>query len=167
MKISIIVAKAINNVIGNDNKLLWHLNADMKYFKGLTTGHNIIMGRKTYDSIGKALPNRNNIVISRNEHFKADGCYVVKNLQEAIEFAKKNKFSETDDELFVIGGGQIYKEAMPITDKIYLTEVKQSFVGDAFFPEINTEKWQEISRVSHQKDEKNEYDFDFVELTSN
>lgn len=160
--ISIIVATAENGVIGKDNQLLWKLSADLKQFRILTTGHSIIMGRKTFDSIGRALPNRTNIVISRQKDLTLpEGVFKVNSLEKAIEFAKSQAGNE---EIFIIGGGNIYEQALTLTDKIYLTEVKASIEGDAFFPSIDTNDWKEIARISHQKDDKNEYDFDFVEL---
>ena len=160
--ISIIVATAQNNVIGKDNQLLWKLSADMKQFKFLTTGHSVIMGRKTFESIARALPNRTNIVISRQHNFVLPESVLQANsLENAIEMAQNEAGSE---EIFIIGGGNIYKQSLHITDKIYLTEVKASLEGDAFFPKLDAAEWTEISRISHLKDEKNEYDFDFVEL---
>ena len=160
--ISIIVATAENGVIGKDNQLLWKLSADLKQFRILTTGHSVIMGRKTFDSIGRPLPNRTNIVISRQKNLTLpEGIFKVNSLEKAIEFAKKQAGNE---EIFIIGGGNIYEQALTLTDKIYLTEVKASIEGDAFFPSIEKNKWKEIARISHSKDDKNEYDFDFVEL---
>lgn len=160
--ISIIVATAENGVIGKNNQMLWKLSTDFKFFKKLTTGHSVIMGRKTFESIGRPLPNRTNIVISRQKDFiLPDGVLKVNSLESAIEIVKNYAGNE---EIFIIGGGNVYEQALKITDKIYLTEVKASIEGDAFFPALDTHEWKEISRVSHQKDEKNEYDFDFVEL---
>lgn len=160
--ISIIVATAENGVIGKDNQLLWKLSADLKHFRILTTGHSVIMGRKTFDSIGRPLPNRSNIVISRQKDLTLpEGVFKVNSLEQAIEFAKKQAGNE---EIFIIGGGNIYEQALDLTDKIYLTEVKASIEGDAFFPKINKNDWEEIARISHQKDDKNEHDFNFVEL---
>ncbi|WP_435357269.1 dihydrofolate reductase [Emticicia sp. SJ17W-69] len=160
--ISIIVAKTSNSVIGKDNQLLWRLSADLKQFRILTTGHAVIMGRKTFESIGKALPNRTNIVISRQKNLDLPiGVFQAESLEKAIEMAKN---AEGNEEIFIIGGGNVYQQALDITDKIYLTEVQANMGGDAFFPELDKKKWKEISRVSHNKDEKNEYDFEFVEL---
>jgi dihydrofolate reductase len=160
--ISIIVATAENGVIGKDNQLLWKLSADLKQFRVLTTGHSVIMGRKTFDSIGRALPNRTNIVISRQKDLiLPEEVLKVNSLGTAIEIAKNHPGNE---EIFIIGGGNIYEQALEITDKIYLTEVKTSIDGDAYFAVLNPNEWKEISRISHQKDEKNEYNFDFVEL---
>lgn len=160
--ISIIVATAENSVIGKDNQLLWKLSADLKQFRVLTTGHSVIMGRKTFESIGRPLPNRTNIVISRQKDLiLPEGVLKVNSLEQAIEAAKKHAGNE---EIFIIGGGNVYAQALAITDKIYLTEVKASIEGDAFFPALDANEWKETARVLHQKDEKNEYDFDFVEL---
>jgi dihydrofolate reductase len=160
--ISIIVATAENGVIGKDNQLLWKLSADLKQFRILTTGHSVIMGRKTFESIGRPLPNRTNIVISRQKDLTLpEGVFKMNSLEKAIEFAQNQVGNE---EIFIIGGGNIYEQALDLTDKIYLTEVKASIEGDAFFPKIDMNDWKEISRISHSKDNKNEYDFDFVEL---
>ncbi|MFN8353402.1 MAG: dihydrofolate reductase [Spirosomataceae bacterium] len=175
--ISIVVAIAQNGTIGKNNQLLWHLPADLKHFKTITTGHTVVMGRKTYESIGRPLPNRTNIVISRNLDFKAEGCIVVRSLEEAIREVKgeSEKVKEGNLEntlhftlspftLFVIGGAEIYRQALPWVDKIYLTEVKAEIDGDAFFPVLRPDEWHEIARNSHKADEKNQYDYDFVEL---
>ncbi|MFC0184580.1 dihydrofolate reductase [Pseudarcicella hirudinis] len=160
MKLSIVVAVAENGVIGHENQLIWHLPKDLKIFKNLTTGHPIIMGRKTFDSIGKPLPNRTSIIVSRNKELAINGCIVVNSVEEAIEEAKKIE----EEEAFIIGGAELYKLSLPNVDKIYLSEVKHSFAGDTFFPEIDKTVWKEISRETYLKDEKNLYDFDFVEL---
>lgn len=135
MTISVIVAIAQNNVIGANNQLLWHISADLKRFKALTTGHTVIMGRKTYQSIGRPLPNRKNIVISRNASFIAEGCTVCTSLNEAI------KLCANETEVFIMGGGEIYRQALPLANKLYLTKVHGSYNGDTFFPEIDTNKW--------------------------
>ncbi len=137
--INIIVAVAENGVIGCHNRLIWHISEDLKRFKALTTGHPIIMGRKTYDSIGRPLPGRQNIVISRNPELKIEGCDVVGSLSEAIEIAQ-------GEEKFVIGGGEIYRQALPLCDRLYLTKVEQSPEGDTFFPEIDSSEWRECAR---------------------
>ncbi len=155
MIISIIVAVAENNVIGQGNKLIWHISEDLKRFKNLTTGHHILMGRKTFESIGKALPNRTNVVISRNKDFNAPGCIVVDSLQRALEISKD------DEEVFIVGGGEIYRQALPITDKIYLTKVEAQFEGDTFFPPINPDEWrfEAIDKTEPQRDGELEYSF--------
>lgn len=157
--IALVVAMAENRVIGKENKLIWHLPADLKHFKNLTTGHPIIMGRKTYESIGKPLPNRTNIIITRQADFEAEGCLIAHSLSEALMMAQ-----QMDAEIFVIGGAEIYKQALFLADTIYLTEVHHAFEGDTFFPEIDDLLWQETSREEHQADEKNPYAFAFVTL---
>lgn len=160
MQISLIVAAAQNGVIGRDNQLIWHLPEDLKQFRRMTTGHPIIMGRKTFESIGKPLPNRTSIVITRNHNWSFDGVVVVNSLVEAIEVARQTG----TDEAFVIGGAEIYRHALPIVDKIYLTEVKVNFEGDAYFEILNPTDWQEISRIHHTTDAKHAVAFDFVAL---
>lgn len=135
MIISIIVAVAENDVIGFDNHLLCHISEDLKRFKSLTVGHHVIMGRKTYESVGRPLPGRINIVITRQENYSIDGCLVAKSLDDALELANQ------DSEVFIIGGGEIYKLALPLTDKIYLTRIHAGFAGDTFFPELNLSEW--------------------------
>ncbi|MFN3848524.1 MAG: dihydrofolate reductase [Spirosomataceae bacterium] len=161
MNISIIVAVAKNGAIGKDNQLLWRLSDDLKQFRKLTTGHTIIMGRKTFDSIGKALPNRINIIISRQENLQIEGCHVVNSIEKAIELAKK---LEQNGEIFIIGGGNVYRQALGLTNKIYLTEVHAEIDGDTHF-EFNHSEWKEVNRISFEKNDKNEYDFDIIELT--
>ena len=158
MKVSLIVAVAENNVIGKNNQLAWHLPADLKLFKNLTTGHHIIMGRKTYESIGKPLPNRTSVVITRQDNYKADGYIVVKSLQEAI------KISKDDNEVFIIGGAEIFREAIPIVDRIYLTRIHHTFEGDTFFQEPDPNSWKEIKRTDFNPDEKNKYPYSFCIL---
>lgn len=160
MQISFIVAVAQNGVIGRDNQLIWHLPNDLKLFKKLTTGHPIMMGRKTFESIGKPLPNRTSIVITRNTDWHFEGVIVVTSVEEAIIAAQN-----TDaDEAFVIGGAEIYRLFAPYAHKIYLTEVRADFEGDAYFKIPQKDDWKEISRVSYLPDEKHAVGFDFVEL---
>jgi dihydrofolate reductase len=161
MDISIIVAVADKGVIGNDNQLLWRLSEDLKLFKKRTTGHAIIMGRKTFDSIGKPLPNRVNIVISRSKDLKIEGCTVVNSFEKAIDVANQ----QTDkNEIFIIGGEKIYTLAETIANKLYLTKVNATLEGDAFFDLKPYKNWTKVSSVSYKKDEKNEYDFDVLEM---
>ena len=141
--LSLIVAMSENRVIGVENRLPWHIPEDLKRFRKITTGHPIIMGRKTYESIGKPLPNRTNIVITRNRDYREEGVVTCFSLKEAIEWASRAPGS---DEVFVIGGGEIFKEALPIADRIYLTEVNWPFDGDAFFPEFNEKAFAEKNR---------------------
>lgn len=158
MKLSIIVAAATNGVIGHNNQLIWHLPEDLKMFKRRTTGHVIIMGRKTFESIGKPLPNRTTIIISRNPEYRVEGCITVGSLEEAIAQAQQIEPSEA----FVIGGAEIYRLALPLADIVYLTEVLQSFEGDAFFPSLEPTVWQEIERTDFEIDEKHAVPFSFV-----
>jgi dihydrofolate reductase len=158
MKLSLIVAVAENGVIGHNNQLIWHLPNDLKQFKRLTTGHSIIMGRKTFESIGKPLPNRTSIIISRNLDFQIDGCITVDSLENAILFAKQIE----DEEAFIIGGAEIYRLALPIVDKIYLTEVHHAYEGDTFFPVIDKTIWQETHREDFETDEKHLVKYSFV-----
>jgi len=158
MIISIVVAIAENNAIGKENKLLWHLPADLRHFKEVTTGHTIIMGRKTYDSVGKPLPNRRNIVITRKSGLKIPGVEVVHTLEEALILC------DEDEEVFIGGGAEIYKMAMSLTDKIYLTVVKGIFDADTFFPEIDANKWEETESISFEPDEKNSFGYTFSTL---
>jgi dihydrofolate reductase len=162
MKVSLIVAVAENGVIGKDNDLIWHLPKDMRFFKETTTGHHVIMGRKNFESIPerfRPLPNRTNVVITRQSDYQAEGCEVVNSLEAALELAQANG----DAEPFIIGGGQIYKLALEgdVVDKIYLTKVHQGFEGDTFFSELS-EEWKEVDRVEHQKDEKHCCDFSII-----
>jgi len=161
MKISIIVAYGDNRVIGADNKLLWHLSNDLKNFKKITLGHMIAMGRKTWESIGRALPGRTNAVISRNRDLKIQNVLVFHSLEEAVDFAEKKH----EEELFIIGGEQIYRLALPLADKIYLTRVHGAFKGDAYFPEIDPRQWNVISKISHPADENHAHDFDMMILS--
>jgi dihydrofolate reductase len=155
--LTLIVAAAENNAIGKDNKLIWHLSDDLKRFKNLTSGHHIIMGRKTFESFPKPLPNRTHIVITRQENYKVpEGIIVVNTLSDAIDAAK------SDSQPFVIGGGEIYKQALPLASKIELTRVHETFVADTFFPEIDTSIWKETAKTFHPKDEKNDFAFSFI-----
>jgi dihydrofolate reductase len=152
--VKIIVAMSKNRVIGNNNQLIWRLSSDLKRFKELTTGNAIVMGRKTYESIGKPLPNRRNIIITRNTDYSVDGCEIVSSLEEALLLTNNN--------CFIIGGGEIYKQSIEIADKIYLTLVNKEFEGDTTFPEIGKE-WAKISCKDFESDEKNEYSYSFIE----
>ncbi|MDA3779394.1 MAG: dihydrofolate reductase [Bacteroidales bacterium] len=156
--ISIIVAVAENNVIGKNNKLLWHIPRDMKHFKETTMGHHIISGRKTFESFGKPLPKRTNIIVTRNNNYTQEGCIIVNSLEDALDYAKN------DTEIFIIGGGEIYKQALNFADRIYLTKVHHSFDGDTFFPEINPNNWKETDRKKIDSDEKNKYPISIITL---
>lgn len=153
---TIVVAMGLNNEIGNDNQLLWHLPKDLKHFKETTSGHPIIMGRKTFESIGKPLPNRTNIVVSRKTNWFQEGILIVGSLKEAIKFAKK-----IDENIFVIGGGNIYEQTLDIADKIEVTRVKANLEADTFFPKIDEKIWQKTQETCQERDEKNEYDMCF------
>ena len=154
--ITIIAAIAENNALGKNNKLIWHLPADLKRFKQVTLNHHIIMGRKTYESLGKPLPNRTSIVISRNKNYKVEGCIVVNSLDEAIKIAEK------DENPYILGGAEIYKQAINIADKLDLTFVHHTFDADVFFPTIDLTIWKETSRQFFKADEKNKYNYSFV-----
>jgi dihydrofolate reductase len=157
MIVSIVVAIAENNAIGKNNQLLWHLPADLKHFKQITTGHTVIMGRKTYDSVGKPLPNRRNIIITR-QYITIEGCEVAKSIEDALALCAG------EEEVFIVGGAEIYKQAIKLTGRIYLTIVHQKFDGDSYFPEINYEEWIETAREDHQPDEKNKLPYSFITL---
>ena len=156
--LSIIVAKAKNNIIGKNNELVWHLPEDLKHFKELTTGHTIIMGRKTYESLGKPLPNRKHIIFSQNPDFRVHE----ENVQVVHSLLEIQDLIEGKEEAFVIGGAMIYNFLMPYVKKMYVTEIKQEYDGDAFFPIIDSEKWKETSRTTGIKNEENNLDYDFV-----
>lgn len=153
---TIIAAIGKNNTLGKDNQLLWHLPKDLKHFKTLTENHPVIMGRKTYESIGKALPNRTNIVVSRKEDWFQEGVLIVSTLKEALKFAKK-----INEDIFIIGGGEIYKQTMEFADRLEITQVDAEVEADTFFPDISPKFWQKIEEMCHTKDDKNNYDFCF------
>ena len=155
--LSIIVATDKKNGIGKNNQLLWHLPKDLQFFKKTTSGHPIIMGRKTFDSIGRALPNRRNIVVSRQTDLVISGVEFFSNLADAIAAC-------AEEEIFVIGGGEIYKQALPLADKIYLTKVDHQFDADIYFEDFNLQDWEVIFKEDHVKDEKHLYNFSFYIL---
>lgn len=157
MTISLVAAMGRNRVIGNKGKLPWHMPADLKYFRDKTKGKPVIMGRKTFDSMGKLLPNRTNIILTRDRHYKADGCIVADSADEAL------KSAGNAGEIMVIGGQKIFEQFMPIADRIYLTIIHADFEGDAYFPKYGKE-WKEASREKHNADEKNPYNYDFIVL---
>ena len=154
--ITIIAAIGLNNELGKDNDLIWHLPNDLKRFKKITTGHHIIMGRKTYESIGRPLPNRTTIIISRNNQYKAEGCIVVSSLEEAI------KSCQQESHIYIIGGAQIYKEAIKIADELDICLVEAHFDADVFFPEINMDVWKETQKTSFKADDKHQYNYSFI-----
>ncbi len=158
MTITIIVATDQQNGIGANNQLLWHLPADLKFFKQTTTGHTIIMGRKTFDSIGKPLPNRQSIVVTRQANLKIEGAKVFNAMADALAACN------AENEVFIIGGAEIYKLALPFANKIYLTKVKGVFNADVFFPEILATEWKETEHTFYPKNEKNAFDFTLITL---
>ena len=158
MSINLIVAMAKNRVIGINNKMPWHLPADFAWFKKTTLGHPVVMGRKTFESIGKPLPGRRNIVVSRNSSWRAEGCEVFNSLTAALAG------SGATEQTFIIGGASLYQETLPIADRLYVTEVDASPKGDTFFPTLASNQWQEQWREHHAADAKNAYAMDFVVL---
>ena len=156
--ISFIVAMDRNNVIGHQNDMPWHLPRDLKFFKEKTTGHTIVMGRKTFESIGRVLPNRKHIVITRDGSNLPEEVEVIDDINKVIDLAM-----ETDEEIFVIGGGNIFKQLLPYADRLYVTYIDESFEGDVYFPEIPRDQFVEVSKVKGIKDEKNPYDYYFIE----
>lgn len=159
MKISALVAMAHNNVIGNKNDMPWHLSADLKMFKKRTMGHHIIMGRKTFESIGRPLPGRVSIIITRDRNYYQSGCLIAHSIEEALRIAHDND----EDEAMVIGGGTIYKQALDYCDTLYVTEIDLKVDGDTYFPEIDKTEWVETSRDTFSADEKNPHDYAFIE----
>ena len=163
MMLSIIVAVSDNHVIGKDNKLIWHMPADMKFFKDKTTGHYIITGRKNYESIPqkyRPLPGRTNIIVTRQKNYSAPGAIVVNTMQDAFSISK----SKGETECFIIGGAEIYNQTIDHVDKIYLTKIHNTFEGDTYFPELQNDLWKELSRKDCKPDEKNKYSYSFIEL---
>lgn len=156
MTITLIAAVAENNALGKDNQMIWHLPDDFKRFKQLTSGHYIIMGRKTFDSLPGMLPNRTHVIITRQKDYKQEGCIIVNSLEEALNACPQ------DEQVFIIGGGEIFKDSMAIVDKIELTYIYGiSPEADAFFPEIDKDKWKLVEEVHHPKDEKHKFEFAF------
>lgn len=158
MIISQIVAASLNNVIGINNGLPWHMPSDSAYFKEKTWGHHIVTGRRNYEAEGKALPGRINIVLTRNPNFFLTDAHVVQSLDQAIEIAENNN----EEELFIVGGEEIYRLAMPVTERIYLSRIHVTIDGDTFYPEPDWNDWKEVSRIEHKNDSRNPYDFDFL-----
>ena len=150
-----IAAVAENNALGKNNELVWHLPNDFKRFKSLTSGHHIIMGRKTFESFPKPLPNRTHIIITRQKEYQAEGCIIVDSMDKALAICPK------DEDIFIIGGGEIYTLGLPFTDKIEITRVHHNFEGDAHFPEINADEWEIIVSELNRKDEKHLYDYSY------
>ena len=154
--IAIVVAMARNNAIGKDNQLLWHITEDLKFFKSLTQGGTVIMGRKTYESIGRPLPNRRNIVVSRSVNQLDDRVELYRSLEEALAAA------ESDEKVFIIGGGEIYRQSLSIVDTLYITHVDYPYEADTFFPEVNYGEWNEVERVDHERGVAFEHPFSFI-----
>ena len=157
--ITLIAAIGKNNALGKNNDLIWHLPADLKRFRQLTTGHHMIMGRKTYESIGKPLPNRTTIIVSRNPEYFQEGCLTASSLENAIQIAKN------EEVICIVGGEQIYRKALEnnLVDALDITLVHDEFDADVFFPEIDLKIWEEISRENFKADEKNKYDYSFIQ----
>ena len=159
MRISLVVAMASNGVIGRDNGLPWHLPADLQHFKRITMGKPILMGRKTWESIGRPLPGRTSIVITRDTGYTAPGCIVVHSIEDALQAA-----ADLSDEAMVIGGAEFYRQVLPCTDTLYLTRIHADFEGDTFFPELDASEWREVERSDCEPDEKNPCRYSFIRL---
>jgi dihydrofolate reductase len=157
MIVSIIVAISKNRVIGKNNQLLWHMPADLRHFREITSHHTVVMGRKTFDSVGKPLPKRHNIVVTR-QMMAIEGCEVVNSIDAALALCKN------ENEVFIIGGAEIYEQALPKTERIFLTIIHQEFDGDTFFPQLDDREWIETAREDYPADEKNPYPFSFITL---
>ncbi|MCL6462538.1 MAG: dihydrofolate reductase [Flavobacterium micromati] len=153
--IIMIAAAAENNALGKDNKIVWHLPNDFKRFKLLTSGHHIIMGRKTFESFEKPLPNRTHIIITRQQNYKADGCIIVESIEKALAACPK------EEDSFIIGGGEIYSLGMPYADKLEITRVHESFDADAYFPEISMDQWKIDATEFNAKDQNHKYDYSY------
>ena len=162
LRLSVIVAAAQNGVIGHNNALPWHLPRDLAYFKRVTMGKPIVMGRKTFESIGRPLPGRSNIIITRNSDFQAEGIKVVSSLEEALKLAADIALIDGVEELVVIGGAQIYRAAIPRADRLYITEVHADVPGDTHLPAIDWSQWREVARERHKAEGANPYDYSFV-----
>lgn len=156
--LSIIVAIANNNVIGKDNKLIWHLPEDLKRFKKLTTGHTIIMGRKTFESLGRILPNRKHVILCNDANLNIEN----ENVEVLSDISMLDKYIESEEENFVIGGATIYKLLLPKAQKLYITKLNENFEGDAFFPEIKGEEWEAVSTEQGIQDENNPYNYEYI-----
>ncbi len=158
MKVSVIVATDRNRLIGAQGRLPWHLPADLKHFKAITMGNPIVMGRRTYQSIGRPLPGRTNIVVTSDRTFMAPGCIVVGSLADALSAVADAR------EVMIVGGAMLYEQGLPLADRIYLTEVEGEFAGDTWFPRIDPRQWREIERIRHEADERNPHAYSFVTL---
>jgi dihydrofolate reductase len=158
MKLSLIAAMADNRVIGHENRLPWHLPADLQHFKAITLGKPVLMGRKTWESIGRPLPGRTNVVITRDASYQAEGCVVAHSLEEAVGAAGEAL------EVMVIGGAQLYRQALPLAETLYLTLVHAEFRGDTRFPAWRPEEWRETARIDHEADDRNPHAYSFITL---
>ncbi len=156
--LSIVVAMDKNNVIGKDNELIWHLPEDLKHFKNLTTNHTIIMGRKTFESLGRVLPNRKHIIFSRNSDFKVDN----ENVNIVHNISQIQNLIQSEEEAFVIGGAKIYSLLLPYVKKMYITKIYQEFEGDTYFPQFDEKMWNIINRKKGIRNEKNDLDYEFI-----
>lgn len=162
LRLSILVAMARNRVIGQNNKLPWRLPADLKHFKFLTMGHTIVMGRKTYESIGRPLPGRANIIITHQTSFEAPGAIVVNSVEDALRICEET--STPNNESFIIGGEKLYRQTLRHCQRMYITEIQKDFEGDTFFPEFNADDWEEIQRDKHFSENNNNMEYHFVVL---
>jgi len=167
MTLALIVAAAENNVIGRNNQLPWYLPGDLQYFKAMTLGKPVIMGRKTFESIGKPLPGRDNIVISRQADYEAEGIKLVSSLGQAIELGESINLINGAEEVMIIGGAQIYAESLALADRVYLTRVHRHVEGDAYFPELDESQWYEVAREDIAAAEPNPFDFSYLVLDRN
>ena len=158
MQVSIIVAMDRNRVIGKNDNLPWHISSDLQNFKKITMGNPIVMGRKTHESIGRPLPGRENIILTRDRNYQVEGCIVLQSLDDVFEHCKDT------DEIMITGGSEIYQQSLEYASRLYLTEVHTEVEGDTFFPEFDRSEWKEISRENFKADEKNEFDYSFVIL---
>ena len=161
--LSIIVAIANENVIGKDNKLIWHIPEDLKHFKEITSGHKIIMGRRTFESLGRILPNRKHIILCNDMEMNIDD----ENVEVLEDISELKKYIESDEECFVIGGATIYRILMPYANKMYITKINQSFEGDVYFPEIKEEEWKEVSKEKGLRNEENPFDYEYITYIRN
>lgn len=164
MKLALIVAQSENRVIGRNNKLPWHLPEDLKYFKSVTMGKAIIMGRKTYDSIGRPLPGRTNIVVTRDTEYFVEGVEIVHSLEAAMDKAEALSLINGNDEALIIGGSELYRQALSKADRLYLTQVHHQIAGDAYFPGLDSSEWHQVGREDFAADGCNPYDYSFLVL---
>lgn len=164
IKLCLVVAMAQNRVIGRDNQLPWRLPKDLAYFKQVTMNHPIVMGRKTFDSIGRPLPGRENIVVTRQQNWSAEGAVVARSLEQALALARDLAKNKGLNKVMLIGGSELYTQSLELADRLYLTEVLANVEGDAYFPEFSREQWDEIERSEHSADQSNPYDYAFVVL---